>query len=183
VPVSPDDHSNDTEDLEPLIDDIKALLSNVARRFEAEDGEEWRWIAQHCANPAIIEILRDTTLTMMRVLDAIEQLEPVNGITISKQYGIPKGSVSKSTRRLITQKLVSKEALPKNKKEVLFRMTPLGRELVLAHRAFDEQMERGFNQFLERYKTDELRLMVRVLQDVMKASFLYPEPQLSSHEQ
>jgi DNA-binding MarR family transcriptional regulator len=182
VPVSPDDRSRNFDDLEPLIKDIKTLLSNVARRFEAEDGEEWQWIARHSPNPAIVEILRDTTLTMMRVLDVIEQLEPVNGITISKHYGIPKGSVSKSTRRLIAQKLISKEALPKNKKEVLFRMTPLGRELVHAHRAFDEQMERGFNQFLERYKADELHFIVHVLQDVMKTSFLYSEPQLSSHE-
>ncbi|WP_286154941.1 hypothetical protein [Bacillus sp. FJAT-27264] len=38
---------------------------------------------------------------MLHVLDAIGQLEAVNGITISKQFGFPKGSVSKITRKCV----------------------------------------------------------------------------------
>jgi DNA-binding MarR family transcriptional regulator len=117
------------------------------------------------------------------VLDAIGQLEPVNGITISKQFRIPKGSVSKATRRLIAKKLITRESLPNNKKEILFRLTPLGRELFHAHRAFDQQMERGFVQFLERYNTDELRLLVRVLHDAIETSFLSLEPHAVSQDQ
>ncbi|HEV8193300.1 MAG TPA: winged helix DNA-binding protein, partial [Ktedonobacterales bacterium] len=87
-------------------------------------------------------------------------------------YRIPKGTVSKITRRLIAQELISTEYLPNNKKEILFRLTPLGRELFKVHRAFDEQMERGFNQFLRRYAAGELRLLVRVLEEATVASFL-----------
>ncbi len=54
----------------------------------------------------------------------------------------------------------------------MFRLTPLGRELFQAHRAFDEQMERGFVRFLQRYRPDELRLLARVLHDAIEASFL-----------
>jgi DNA-binding MarR family transcriptional regulator len=128
----------------------------------------------------IVELLQDTTFMMLRVLDAIGQLEPVNGITISKQFRIPKGTVSKTTRRLMAKKLITEESLPNNKKEILFRLTPLGRELFLAHRAFDQQMERGFIQFLQRYNDDELGFMVRVLQDVVETSFLHPETQAES---
>jgi DNA-binding MarR family transcriptional regulator len=73
---------------------------------------------------------------------------------------------------LIARKLVSGESLPNNRKEVLFRLTPLGRELFEVHRAFDEQMERGFIQFLRHYTADELRLLVRVLSEAAGASFL-----------
>jgi DNA-binding MarR family transcriptional regulator len=96
----------------------------------------------------------------------------VNGITISEQFRIPKGTVSKITRRLVAKNLISKESLPNNKKEMLFRLTPLGRELFEVHRAFDEQMERGFMHFLQYYSSDELRLLVRVLHDATEASFL-----------
>jgi DNA-binding MarR family transcriptional regulator len=158
-----------------LISEILALLSKVTERLEPDSLEMKQWMAQNFHDPVIVEILQDSTLIMLRVLDAIAQLEPVNGITISKRFRIPKGTVSKATRRLIAQKLILKESLPNNKKEILFRLTPLGRELSEAHRAFDRQMESGFIKFLERYDADELGFLVRVLQDVLEASFLNPE--------
>ncbi len=155
------------------IRDIMALLGTLSERFEPEDSTMKDWMTEHFQNPAIIELLQDTTFMMMRVLDAIGQLEPVNGITISKQYRIPKGSVSKVTRRLIAKKLITQESLPNNKKEVLFRTTPLGKELYLAHRAFDQQMEKGFVTFLQRYSSEELAFLARVLQEASETSWLY----------
>jgi len=63
-------------------------------------------------------------------------------------------------------------SLPNNKKDILDRTTALGKELFEAHRAFDEQMEKSFIQFLQRYSLGELQFMVRVLQDVAEVSFL-----------
>ncbi len=167
-----DGHSETRDETAPLIAHILALLAKISEKFDSEENEEWQWIKQHSHNPLIVEILRDSTMTALRVLDAIGRLEPVNGSTISAQARIPKGTVSKVTRRLIAQKLISRESLPNNKKEILFRLTPLGRELFHVHRAFDEQMERGFRQFLQRYRPDELRLLVAILQDATEASFL-----------
>lgn len=166
------DQTKNREETAPLVAQVLALLAKVTEQFQSEEHENWRWLAQHSQNPLIVEILRDSTLTGLRVLNAIGRLEPVNGITIAAQFRIPKGTVSKVTRRLIAQNLIRTEFLPKNKKAILFRLTPLGRELFEVHRAFDEQMERGFVRFLQRYSPDELRLLSRVLQDVTEASFL-----------
>jgi len=166
------DHSSNPDETESQAVHILALLSQVTERFDSDENEAWRWFAQHSTNPLIVELLRDSTTTTLRVLDAIGRSEPVNGITISEQFRIPKGTVSKITRRLVAKNLISKESLPNNKKEMLFRLTPLGRELFEVHRAFDEQMERGFMHFLRCYSADELRLLVRVLQDATEASFL-----------
>ena len=170
--VSPKLQSIEPHDSQELIGEIMRLLSKVSERFEPDDDEMKQWMAENFHNPVIIELLQDTSLMMLRVLDAIGNLEPTNGITISKQFGIPKGSVSKTTRRLILKKLITTETLPNNKKEILFRLTPLGRELFHAHRAFDQQMEKGFVQFLRQYKPNELRFIVRLLQDITQASFL-----------
>jgi DNA-binding MarR family transcriptional regulator len=173
MPDASDNHAKNIGDAaEPLIAHILALLGQVTEQFDSEEREEWQWLAQHSHDPRIINILRDSTTTALRVVDAIGQAEPVNGITISEQFHIPKGTVSKITRRLIAQNLISTEALPNNKKEILFRLTPLGKQLFQVHRAFDEQMERGFVQFLKRYTPDELCLLARVLQDATEASFL-----------
>jgi DNA-binding MarR family transcriptional regulator len=167
-----DPHAKHHDAAGPVIAEIMVLLSQVARKLEPENTETREWMARHCHNPAIIELLHDMTLMTLRVLDAIGRLEPVNGITISRQFHIPKGSVSKITRRLIAHKLIQKEFLPTNKKEVLFRLTPLGRELFDVHQVFDRQMERGFTQFLQRYGMDELHFIVQILQDLTKTSFL-----------
>lgn len=155
-----------------VIAKIMVLLSKVAEKLGPENNETKKWMAHNSRNPKVAEILQDATLLMLRVLNAIGQLEPVNGITIAKQFRIPKGSVSKTTRRWIAKKLIKKESLPNNKKEVLFRLTPLGRELFEVHRAFDQQMERGFIRFLERYDADQLDFITRLLQDSIETSFL-----------
>lgn len=172
----PDDTNNqpkDRDEVASLGAEVVALLAKVTERFDvAESNEEWRWIAQHSRNPQVVEIMQDSTATTLRVIDAIGRLQPVNGVTISTRFRIPKGTVSKVTRRLIAQELVTTEYLPNNKKEILFRLTPLGRELFEVHRAFDDQMERGLNAFLRRYDASELQLLIHILEDARTASFL-----------
>jgi len=156
----------------PLIAEIMVLLGKVTEKLEPDNLGMKQWITRNFDNPKIAELLEDSTIMMLRVLDAIGRLEPVNGITISKQFRIPKGSVSKTTRRLIAKKLIKTESLPNNKKEILYRTTPLGKELYHAHRAFDVQMEKKFTGFLARYKSDELNFIVRILKDFSNESFL-----------
>jgi DNA-binding MarR family transcriptional regulator len=166
MPPAPDNR------VEPMITEIMSLLSKVSEKLEPDNLGMNQWIIQNFNNPKIAELLQDSTFMMLRVLDAIGQLEPVNGITISKQFRIPKGSVSKATRRLIAKKLIRTASLPNNKKEILYRTTSMGKELFQAHRAFDEQMEKSFVRFLKKYDDDQLRFIVRVLRDVTEVPFL-----------
>jgi DNA-binding MarR family transcriptional regulator len=163
---SPKNHS------EPTITEIMSLLGKLSEKMEPDNLGMKQWMVQHFDNPRIADLLQDSTFMMLRVLDAVGRLEPVNGISISKQFHIPKGSVSKATRRLIAKKLIKAESLPNNKKEILYRTTTLGQELFEAHRAFDEQMEKSFIEFLERYEEDDLRFLVRVLRDATEITFL-----------
>jgi DNA-binding MarR family transcriptional regulator len=168
-----------TNQSESTIAEIMSLLSKITHKFEPENIGMKQWIVQNFNNPKIAQLLQDSTLMMLRVLDAIGRLEPVNGITISKEFRIPKGSVSKATQRLIAKKLIKTELLPNNKKEILYRTTSLGKELFQAHRAFDEQMEKGFVQFLQKYDEDELRFIVRVLRDATEVTFLNLESKVT----
>lgn len=156
----------------PGSEEILGLLGQVAHSFGPDDDLMKTWLVAKNYDPVIVKALPDMTSSMWRTLSAIGQLGPVNGATISKQFGLPKGSVSKATRRLITKKLVKSKALPNNKKEVLFQLTPLGQRFDAAHQAFDAQMARGFNRFIEKYDGDEVGLMIKVLQDVLTTSFL-----------
>ena len=180
MPSSQDNHTKDIANAEPMIAEIMSLLSKVSDKFAPENIGMKQWMVKNFNSPKIAELLQDSSIMMLRVLDAIGRLEPVNGITISKQFRIPKGSVSKTTRRLIAKKLIKAEARPNNKKEILYHTTPLGKELFQAHQAFDKQMEKGFIQFLDRYNHDELNFIVRALQDFLNVSFLSGEMESKS---
>ena len=159
------------EELAPLIAQILAQLAAATHRFEAQQNESWQWMAEHSHDPLLLSALRDMTITALRVINVIGLLEPVNGITISTHSGLPKGTISKVTRRLIAQNLVSGAHHLPNHKEIYFRLTRRGREFFTVHQAFDNQMQRGIVRFLERYQPDELRLLVRILGEASETSF------------
>ncbi|WP_223264300.1 winged helix DNA-binding protein [Paenibacillus sp. IHB B 3084] len=158
-----------------LIKKLIETIPKLQKRFQAEDDEEKDWMIQHCSNPIIIDFLKESTVMMLHVIDAIGQLEPVNGTSISKQFGIPKGSVSKITRKLVQQQIIRTEFLPDNKKEVLFLTTPLGKEIFDLHLALHKQMNKGINRFLQRYDEDELLFLIKGFEDTLEASWVNSE--------
>ena len=161
-----------TSNKDDQITQIMQLLGQVSEKLEPGENDIKRWMAENFRNPKIVDALQDSTIITLRVLHTIGQLEPVNGITISKQSRIPKGSVSKVTRRLLAKKLITKETLPNNKKEILFRTTALGKQVFEAHQAFDGQMEKSFTKFLKKYDASELNFLIRILQDLTQTKFL-----------
>lgn len=163
-----------TDSTEPLVYEIIGLFAKIQRRMQQEDDEEKDWMIRHSRSPEAIAALKETTVTMLHVLDAIGWLEPANGITLSKHSGIPKGSVSKITRKLVELGLARKQFLPNNKKEVLFGTTALGRELYELHLALHREIEHGVKRFLGKYEPGELRFFVRVLQDSLTTSWVRP---------
>ncbi|WP_442603147.1 winged helix DNA-binding protein [Paenibacillus sp. KN14-4R] len=162
-----------TKDL--LIKELMETTMKLQQRFQAEDDEEKRWLMENSSSPAVAQFLKESTVMMLHIIDAIGRLEPVNGITISKQFGIPKGSVSKITRKLIEQQIIRTENLPDNKKEILFCTTPLGKEIFHLHQALHRKIDIGVNQFLQRYDENELRFIIRCLKDTLEASWIHTE--------
>jgi DNA-binding MarR family transcriptional regulator len=158
-------HPVDITQTDSLIVQINDLIREMAASLADGDDYEHQWMAEHCENAEAAALLPDLTVGMLHVLDAIGRLEPVNGITISKQFSIPKGSVSKVTRKLAAKNLIVTETIPNNKKEILFRMTPLGKAVFDVHRAMHVEMEQRMSKFLHRYNVDELQFIARIIKD------------------
>lgn len=160
---------------EPLVREIIASFTKLAQRIQENDDEEHQWLIQHCDTPALIDIIKEMSVTMLHVLDAVGKLEPVNGITISKRFGIPKGSVSKITKKLATLGLIQTESLPGNKKEIIYRTTSLGLELYHLHAQLDGIMEERTFRVMDKYDADQLRFITTFLQDLMQSSWIEQE--------
>jgi len=158
-----------------LIKDLIVSVNDLQNKIQRDDGQERQWLIQNSPTPVIAQLVKDMTVKMLHVLNAIGELEPVNGITISKQFGFSKGNVSKITRRLADKKIINFEYLPDNRKEILFRTTQLGKEINLLHQTLHDQIDIGVNHFLQRYNEDELRFLVNVLQETLHTSWIRSE--------
>ncbi|MBW7454989.1 winged helix DNA-binding protein [Paenibacillus sepulcri] len=163
-------------DKDILIKKLIETIPKLHKRFQSEDDEEKEWLIRNCDNPAIIDFLQESTVMMLHVIDAIGHLEPVNGASISRQFGIPKGSVSKITRKLVQQQIIRTEYLLDNKKEVLFHTTPLGKEIFQLHQGLHKQMNIGITRFLQKYDEAELIFLIRGFEDTLQASWVNSEP-------
>ncbi|OAB40909.1 MarR family transcriptional regulator [Paenibacillus macquariensis subsp. defensor] len=167
--------SKEKQNKECLIKELLETTNEIQRRLQSDDDEEKKWLIQNSPNPVVAELMKDMTVLMLHVLDAIGKLEPINGITISKQFGISKGSVSKITRKLLDKHIILIEYLPDNKKEILFRTTPVGKEIYHLHRALHHYIDINVNRFLQRYKEDELRFLVNALRETVHTSWIHSE--------
>ena len=166
--------AKDTMDEESgtVVSEILELLGRVVHKLSPDNAEARAWITRNSRDRRAALLLLELTATSIRVLDAIGRLGPANGITVSIGSGVPRGTVSKVARRLIAQNLATKESLPDNKKEVLYRLTATGKRLFHLNQEFDEHMKRGFVEFLRRYDVADLRFVVRLLRDTADVSFL-----------
>ncbi len=163
--------SNNEISRELLMKKIMTNLYDLIQKHVSENDEEKKWILQKCKDPILLKHMSSMTGTMLHVLDAIGRLEPVNSILISKDTGIPKGTVSKIIPKLLDKKLIIKEGLPYNKKEFIFHITPLGKEIFILHRALHEQTEAGINLILSHYNSQELSLFNQILRDLCKLTW------------
>lgn len=112
------------------------------------------------------------TVLMLHVLDAIGKYEPVNSITISNKMDIPKGTVSKITRKLIELQLIKRGRLPNNKKEIIFETTTLGHELFETHKELHTKIEKKVIRFLSQYESHDLNFVTNLLEDMLKRSWI-----------
>lgn len=167
-------NTNKKQNKDRLITEVLESAIDMQHKLQSEDDEEKQWLIQNSKNLVVTKLMNEMTVLMLHVLEAIGRLEPVNGITISKQFGISRGSVSKITRKLVEKEIILVEYLPDNKKEILFRTTPLGKEIRLLHQDLHHQIDSGINRFLQQYTEDELGTILNVLRDALHTSWINP---------
>lgn len=148
---------------------IEELVGLVTARFADEDPGEQEWMRDLCS-PAARPVLDRLSVQALHLLDAIptDDDASVNIVGLSAATGIPKGTVSKIVRRLVADGAVSRHRRPDNRKEVHLRVTKLGEEIQRAHRSLHEQMGSGIAEFMARYSADELDVITRVLNDLVR---------------
>lgn len=163
---------NNHKDKEMLVSQILDHTEQLIKKFSDGDDEEKQWLIKTVDSPVLKSILPNMTVLMLHVLDAIGKYEPVNGITISNKMDIPKGTVSKITRKLIELQLIKRGKLPNNKKEIIFQTTILGHELFETHKELHTKIEKNVIRFLSQYESHDLNFVTNLLENMLKQSWI-----------
>lgn len=104
-------------------------------------------------------------LTDVHVIDCIGRHEPINVTTLADRIELSKGTVSKVSTKLIKEGWIRRTQLNDNKKEIYFRLTPLGKRLFLVHERLHVKVQQQLFEFLNRYSSEELNVLKRLLSD------------------
>ncbi|WP_261303354.1 MarR family transcriptional regulator [Paenibacillus andongensis] len=157
---------------EQLLREVFEAFTQFAMKIQQEDDEERAWLLGQCTDLQVQSVLRQMTPMMFHVLDAIGKLGRANGITLSSRFGIPKGTVSKLTKRLAAHGLIVTETIPGNKKELHFAITPQGETIYKLHERLDEQIQAGATRFMADYTQEQLTFLRDFMQKLTSTSFL-----------
>lgn len=149
---------------------IEELVGQVTARFGAEDEAERQWLLDQCSPAAsrVIEGLSVLALHLIEEIPGEDSESSINVVGLSRATGVPKGTVSKTIKRLVCDGVVARHGLPENRKEVHLRLTRIGEEIRRAHRSLHEQMGSGLEAFLRRYTAADLAVVTRVLDDLAR---------------
>ncbi|KZE75876.1 MULTISPECIES: MarR family transcriptional regulator [Paenibacillus] len=106
-------------------------------------------------------------MTELHTIACIGEQEPINVTSIAERINLSKGNTSKITNKLLKAGWVRKAQLNDNKKEVYFRLTPVGKKLFAAHDELHTKEKQRMYEFLERYNESELEFIKRLFGDMV----------------
>lgn len=144
---------------------------NLIEKSNEEDKEKI-WLIQNCKNNELSIVLKDITILMLHVLDCIQKHQPVKGITVAKELNMQRGTITKISRKLGSMKLIQKEYLPNNNKEIYFKTTDLGDELCHLHIFLHEEINKNYAKFINKYSESELIFIEKFINDLSQTSFV-----------
>ncbi|KPV58866.1 transcriptional regulator [Paenibacillus sp. A3] len=106
-------------------------------------------------------------MTELHTIACIGEQEPINVTSIAERINLSKGNTSKIANKLLKAGWVRKAQLNDNKKEVYFRLTPVGKKLFAAHDELHTKEKQRMYEFLERYNESELEFIKRLFGDMV----------------
>lgn len=106
-------------------------------------------------------------MTELHTIACIGEQEPINLTSIAERINLSKGNTSKIANKLLKAGWVRKAQFNDNKKEVYFRLTPVGKKLFAAHDELHAKEKQRMYEFLEKYNESELEFIKRLFGDMV----------------
>jgi DNA-binding MarR family transcriptional regulator len=107
----------------------------------------------------------------VHLLETIHNHEGANASELSKILGFTNGAISQAAKKLIDKALIENYRIPKNKKEVYFRLTDLGLTVHKGHKEHHEKINAVFFDFMNNQAHEKDVQVIMVFMDMVISSF------------
>ncbi|MDR1322781.1 MAG: MarR family transcriptional regulator [Gracilibacteraceae bacterium] len=104
----------------------------------------------------------------VQLLDTIDLCPDANAGELARHIGVTGGAVSQVTKKLLDKGLVESYRMPDNRKEVFFRLTPLGEKVCRGHEKHHEKTDESFQNFISRSSEKDLQVICNFLDTMIQ---------------
>ncbi len=114
------------------------------------------------------DILLDYTYVEMHCIDCIGKIENPNVTKIAHEMKLTKAAISKNIKKLLSKNAVEIYKNPLNKKEIYYKLTPLGQEVFTKHLKMHETWYDKDNEFFNQFNKKDLEILFNILSEYNK---------------
>lgn len=147
---------------ERILEQIQALVTQVETDRHDQVIDDLTQQLAHLPIPATPTL----SITECHVIHYIGSHPLTNAITLATNLNITRGGISKITSRLQKKELIQSHQLEGNKKEVFYRLTPLGKTVYSLHQDLHQAKLSTLRNILHTYTTEEQQTISRFLTDL-----------------
>jgi DNA-binding MarR family transcriptional regulator len=104
----------------------------------------------------------------VHLLEAVRLHEGANAGEMARHLGISNAAVSQVAKKLTKKALIETYRTPENQREVLFRLTALGKEACAGHQKHHEEIHAGFIDYYKSLDQKEIEVILRLLDEVAR---------------
>ncbi len=114
------------------------------------------------------DVLLDYTFTEMHCIDCIGKIENPNVTKIAREMKLTKAAISKNIKKLLAKNAIEIYKNSANKKEIYYRLTPLGQEVFDKHLKMHETWCNKDNEFFKQFSKKDLEIIFNILSEYNK---------------
>ncbi|MDF2942988.1 MAG: MarR family transcriptional regulator [Herbinix sp.] len=109
------------------------------------------------------DYLKDYQFSEVHCIEIINHLENANVTKIAEAAHMTRGGISKITKKLITRGAIESYQAPENKKEIYFKLTEIGRDMVRRHNEIHKMWEERDNAVVNMISENESKIIISFL--------------------
>jgi len=114
------------------------------------------------------DILLDYTIAEMHCIDCIGKIENPNVTKIAREMKLTKAAISKNIKKLLSKNAIETYKNPENKKEIYYKLTPIGKDVFDKHLKMHEIWCNKDNEFFEQFNKKDLEIIFNILSEYNK---------------
>lgn len=149
------------------INQITILISQIQSAHNSEVTVAQEWMIKHVTDPQLKQIIPKISVVGYHILDLLNAHSELTGIRISQELGVTRGGVTRAARKMKNEGLIDAVQHEDNKKNIYYRLTPLGRKLVRWHSKMHAELYQQLEKkIVSEFTVEELDTITRFLKEI-----------------